>query len=106
MLKFAELKRFENMNLMNFSSGMYVRLAFSTAIQTDPDVLLVDEVLAVGDEASEEDYRAGFACAGDVGTVRGLCEGCVLLDGGWIAYMGETDGVPEAYLRMTKAGGG
>ncbi|HTX43645.1 MAG TPA: ABC transporter ATP-binding protein, partial [Methanocella sp.] len=50
ILEFAELKRFENMKLRNFSSGMYVRLAFSIAIQTDPDILLLDEVLAVGDE--------------------------------------------------------
>ena len=53
-----------------------------------------------GDEASGEDYRAGFACAGDVGTVRGLCEGCVLLDGRWIASMGETDGFLAEYIRV------
>lgn len=40
------------------------------------------------------------------GTVRGLCEGCVLLDGGWIASMGETDRVLEAYVRMMGDGGG
>lgn len=48
---FAELKRFENMKLKNFSSGMYLRLAFSTAVQAEIDILLIDEVLAVGDEA-------------------------------------------------------
>ena len=47
---FAELKKFENMKLKNFSSGMYLRLAFSTAIHANPDTLLIDEVLAVGDE--------------------------------------------------------
>lgn len=47
---FAELKKFENMRLKNFSSGMYMRLAFSTAIHTIPDILLTDEVFAVGDE--------------------------------------------------------
>jgi len=48
ILEFAELKRFENMKLKNFSSGMYVNLAFSTAIQTDPDVLLVDFIWTRG----------------------------------------------------------
>ncbi len=51
IMDFAELKRFENMKLRNFSSGMYVRLAFATAIHTDPEIMLVDEVLSVGDEA-------------------------------------------------------
>ncbi|VVB88171.1 Trehalose/maltose import ATP-binding protein MalK [uncultured archaeon] len=49
IFEFAELERFKNVKLKNFSSGMYARLAFSTAISTDPDVLLIDEVLAVGD---------------------------------------------------------
>jgi len=111
MLKFAELKRFENMKLMNFSSGMYVQFAFSTAIQTDPDVLLVDEVLAVGDEAFqrkcgekiEEIRRSGKAILlvlHAIGTVRGLCERCMLLDGGRVVSMGETDRVLAEYVRM------
>ncbi|MEM2604837.1 MAG: ABC transporter ATP-binding protein [Candidatus Korarchaeum sp.] len=49
VFKFAELERFRNMKLRHFSSGMYARLAFATAIATEPDILLVDEVLAVGD---------------------------------------------------------
>ena len=54
IMDFSELKRFENMKLRNFSSGMYVRLAFATAIQTNPDVMLVDEVLSVGDESFQK----------------------------------------------------
>ncbi|HUM81580.1 MAG TPA: ABC transporter ATP-binding protein, partial [Methanothrix sp.] len=54
IMEFSELKRFESMKLRNFSSGMYVRLAFATAIQTDPDIMLVDEVLSVGDEAFQK----------------------------------------------------
>lgn len=49
IFKFSELKKFENAKLKNLSSGMQVRLAFATAIQTDPEILLLDEVLAVGD---------------------------------------------------------
>jgi lipopolysaccharide transport system ATP-binding protein len=48
MTDFSELKCLENMNLRNFSSGMYVRLVFATDIQIDPDIMLVDEVLSVG----------------------------------------------------------
>lgn len=51
IFEFAELERFRNMKLKNFSSGMYARLAFATAAATDPDILLIDEVLAVGDAA-------------------------------------------------------
>ena len=49
-MAFAELERFIDMQVRHYSSGMYVRLGFSVAINVDPDVLLVDEVLAVGDE--------------------------------------------------------
>jgi len=117
ILEFAELKRFENMKLRNFSSGMYVRLAFSTAIQTDPDVLLVDEVLAVGDEAFqkkcgekiEEIRRSGktiLLVSHAMGLVKELCERCLLLDGGRVASMGETDRVLAEYVRMMGDGGG
>ena len=51
IFEFAELDRFRDTKLKNFSSGMYARLAFATAISIDPDVLLIDEVLAVGDQA-------------------------------------------------------
>jgi len=54
---FAELKKFENMKLKNFSSGMYLRLAFATAIHANPDTFLIDEVFAVGDEAFQKKCR-------------------------------------------------
>jgi lipopolysaccharide transport system ATP-binding protein len=111
ILEFAELKRFENMKLKNFSSGMYVKLAFSTAIQTDPDVLLVDEVLSVGDESFQkkcaqkidEIRRAGKTIvfvSHALGTVRDLCERCILLDGGQVVMMGKADDVVGRYLQM------
>jgi lipopolysaccharide transport system ATP-binding protein len=54
IFEFAQLPKFRNMKLKNFSSGMYARLAFATAAATDPDILLIDEVLAVGDAAFQK----------------------------------------------------
>ena len=110
ILEFAELKRFENMKLKNFSSGMYVKLAFSTAVQTDPDVLLVDKVLSVGDEAFQnkcaekidEIRRAGktiLLVSHDLESVRDLCERCLFLDEGRITALGGAEEVVEEYLR-------
>jgi lipopolysaccharide transport system ATP-binding protein len=111
IIDFSELKRFENMKLRNFSSGMYVRLAFATAIQTDPDIMLVDEVLSVGDESFQkkcgqkidEIRRAGktiLLVSHALGTVRDLCNRCLLLNGGKVVAVGETEGVLAEYGRM------
>ncbi len=54
VIDFAELREFEELKLKNYSSGMHVRLAFSVAIQVDADILLIDEVLAVGDAAFQQ----------------------------------------------------
>ena len=113
ILEFADLKRFENMKLKNFSSGMYVKLAFATAIEADPDVLLVDEVLSVGDEAFqkkwagkiEEIRRAGKTIvyvSHALGSVRDLCDRCLFLQEGKIAALGEAEEVVEEYLRRMR----
>ena len=111
IMDFAELKRFENMKLRNFSSGMYVRLAFSTAIQTDPDIMLVDEVLAVGDEAFsqkcsdkiDEIRRSGrtiLLVSHDLEMVERLCGRCLLMKRGGIEFLGDTKTALEEYKRM------
>ena len=111
ILDFAELKRFENMKLKNFSSGMYVRLGFSTAIQADPDIMLVDEVLSVGDESFQnkcgqkidEIRRAGktiVLVSHGLGTVKQLCSRCLLMNQGRMVMLGETEKVLEEYERM------
>jgi lipopolysaccharide transport system ATP-binding protein len=110
ILEFADLKRFENMKLKNFSSGMYVKLAFATAIEANPDILLVDEVLSVGDEAFqkkcagkiEEIRRAGKTIvyvSHALASVRDLCDRCLFLEEGRIAALGEAEEVVEEYLR-------
>ena len=112
ILDFSEMRRFENMKLKNFSSGMAVRLAFATAVQTDPDILLVDEVLAVGDEAFqrkcsekiEEIRREGktiIIVSHALGTVQELCERCMLLQGGKVISLGTTDKVIHDYLESS-----
>ncbi|MDD1726763.1 MAG: ABC transporter ATP-binding protein [Methanothrix sp.] len=111
IMDFAELKRFENMKLINFSSGMYVRLAFSTAIQTDPDVILVDEVLSVGDEAFQQKCsqkidqirssgKTILLVSHDLEMVENLCERCILMNGGKIVFLGDTKSALDEYKRM------
>lgn len=115
IMDFSELRRFENMKLRNFSSGMYVRLAFATAIQTDPEVLLVDEVLSVGDESFQkkcgekidEIRRAGktiLLVSHSLDTVRSLCSRCLLMKSGKMMALGETEDVLAEYERMRARG--
>ena len=114
IMDFSELKRFENMKLRNFSSGMYVRLAFATAIQTDPDVMLVDEVLSVGDESFQkkcgekidEIRKAGrtiLLVSHSLTTVSKLCSRCLLMNHGRTVALGETENVLAEYARMRAA---
>jgi lipopolysaccharide transport system ATP-binding protein len=108
---FAELKKFENMKLKNFSTGMYLRLAFSTAIHANPDTFLIDEVFAVGDEAFQKkcrDKMNQFKAEGKtivfvshaLHTVKELCQRSVLLNEGRIVTIGDTEKVINTYLAM------
>jgi len=109
IVKFSGLERFIDAKLRNFSSGMQVRLAFSTAIQTNPQILLVDEVLAVGDMDFQEkcfDYFNRYLREGgtmvlvthDLSAVRRFCSKTLLLSGGEAAGYGGTDEVVDAYV--------
>ena len=111
IIDFAELKKFENMKLKNFSSGMNVRLAFSTAIHAVPDILLLDEVLAVGDEAFQKkcrDRMNQFKAEGktivfvshSLETVKELCQRSMLLNEGRIVTTGDTEKVINDYLAL------
>jgi lipopolysaccharide transport system ATP-binding protein len=110
---FAELKKFENMKLKNFSSGMYMRLAFSTAIFTDPQTLLIDEVLAVGDEAFqkkcsakiEEFRRQGktvIFVSHDLDALKDICQRSLLLDHGNIISIGNSIKVVDDYRSLMR----
>jgi lipopolysaccharide transport system ATP-binding protein len=92
-----------------------VRLAFATAIQTEPDVMLVDEVLSVGDESFQkkcgqkidEIRRAGktiLLVSHALGTVKQLCGRCLLMNHGQVVALGETESVLAEYARMMNDG--
>jgi ABC-2 type transport system ATP-binding protein len=109
---FAGLERFIDTPVKNYSSGMYVRLGFSVAINVDPDVLLVDEVLAVGDESFQHKCAEKFADLRAMGktivvvshslpSVRGLCDSVVWLDKGSVKRQGDAGEVIDAYMGMS-----
>lgn len=109
VIEFAGLQKFEDTKLKNLSSGMQVRLAFSTAIQTNPDVLLVDEVLAVGDMEFQQkcfDVFSRYRSEGvtilfvshDLGAVRRFCDRTLLIGGGEQKAFGDTEEILDKYV--------
>jgi len=109
ILAFAGLEAFRDAKLKNFSAGMQVRLAFSTAIQTEPEILLMDEVLAVGDMEFQQkcmDVLNRYRNEGvtivfvshDLGSVRRFCDRTLLLNHGEQVALGETDEVIDRYV--------
>lgn len=106
--KFADIGDFLEQPVKTYSSGMYVRLAFSVVIHIDPEILIVDEALAVGDAffqskctvAMKKLMEKGVTLlfvSHDVGAVKALCERAVLLDKGKITAIGDTNSVVEKY---------
>jgi ABC-type polysaccharide/polyol phosphate transport system ATPase subunit len=108
IVEFSGLRDFMEEPVKNFSSGMYVRLGFAVAIHTDPDILLVDEVLAVGDEAfahrclrSIEEFLASgrtlLLVSHSLDLVEGVCDRVLWLDSGRQRLVGEPRRVIDAY---------
>jgi ABC-type polysaccharide/polyol phosphate transport system ATPase subunit len=111
VIDFAELREFDELKLKNYSSGMHVRLAFSVAIQVDADVLLVDEVLAVGDAAFQQkcfdvfhrlrdDGRTIVFVTHDMGSLNRFCHRALLLERGHTVHLGEPHEVADRYLEI------
>ncbi|GEM_PF-2299568 len=109
IVKFAEVEKFIDTPLKHYSSGMQVRLAFAVAAHLDPEILLVDEVLAVGDVAFQKKClgKMGEVAVGgrtvlfvshNMGAARSLCGRAILLDQGRIIMDGESSQVISAYL--------
>jgi ABC-type polysaccharide/polyol phosphate transport system ATPase subunit len=114
IVRFAELERFVDQKLKNYSSGMLLRLAYSIAIQVPFDVLLLDEVLAVGDQsfmkkslATLEEFRAQgktiVFVSHDLNTVSRVCDRALYLQQGRVAAIGDVDEVITAYSRAVLA---
>ncbi|MGO3005749.1 MAG: ABC transporter ATP-binding protein [Lactococcus cremoris] len=108
IVEFAELHEFMNQKLKNYSSGMQVRLAFSVAIKARGDVLVLDEVLAVGDEAFQRkcnDYfierkksgQTTILVTHDMNAVKKYCTKAVLIEDGYIKASGDVDKVANQY---------
>src|SRR5689334_16456279 len=115
VLEFAELTEFVDLKLKNYSSGMLVRLAFSVMLQADADILLVDEVLAVGDAAFQQKCADAFhemkalgktivLVTHQMATVEEYCHRAMLIHDGHIVQLGEPQEVGRRYLRLNFAG--
>jgi len=110
IVAFAGTERFLNTPLKHYSSGMYVRLAFAVAAHLESDILLIDEVLAVGDadfqkkciakieETTREDGRSVIFVSHNINVARNLCDSMAQLSAGRVVEHGEVDRVSENYL--------
>ena len=115
VLDFAELRDFVDLKLKNYSSGMMVRLAFAVMVEADADVMLVDEVLAVGDAAFAQKCTDVFRekrAAGktlvlvthDMAAVQAFCDRATLIHDGEQRYLGEPEEAALRYYRLNFAG--
>lgn len=111
IVSFAELEDHMDVKLKNFSSGMQVRLAFSIAIRAQSDILLLDEVLAVGDSAFQRkcfDYfmllkknkKTVVLVTHDMSAVRQYCDKAIMIEGGEIIKRGKPEVIAQAYQKL------
>jgi len=115
IVEFAEIQRFLDTPVKRYSSGMYVRLAFAVAAHLDPEILVVDEVLAVGDAEFQkrclgkmQDLASGggrtvLFVSHNMAAIRTLCSKGILLRGGRVEMLGTSDAVVDGYLAPTSA---
>jgi ABC-2 type transport system ATP-binding protein len=117
VIEFAELEEFADLKLKNYSSGMMVRFAFAIMVQADADIMLIDEVLAVGDAAFaqkcmdvfHEKREAGktiVLVTHDMGTVQSLCHRAALLHEGELKFIGAPEDAALRYYRLNFGGHG
>jgi lipopolysaccharide transport system ATP-binding protein len=111
IVEFAEVERFLDTPVKRYSSGMYVRLAFAVAAHLNPEILIVDEVLAVGDaefqkrclgkmkDVAQNQDRTVLFVSHNMAVVRQLCKTCLLLDKGNVAQQGSSEDLTSEYLQ-------
>jgi lipopolysaccharide transport system ATP-binding protein len=112
IVEFAGIEKFLDTPVKYYSSGMYVRLAFSVAAHMEPDILLIDEVLAVGDaefqkkclgkmeEVTQKDGRTIIFVSHNMEAIARLCKKCILLEKGRVTMIGKTSDVIARYIRL------
>ncbi len=109
---FAELDRFIDTPVKRYSSGMYARLGFSVAVHTDPEILLIDEVLAVGDarfrrrsyervQQLTREHRTVVVVSHQMSMVRRICERGIMLEGGQVTFSGTAEETARHYESST-----
>ncbi len=110
IVAFAEMEKFIDTPVKRYSSGMYVKLAFAVAAHLDSEIMVMDEVLAVGDmkfqqkclgkmsDAANTDGRTVLYVSHNMNTIRQLCSRCIVLDHGQVIFEGDTESAIAVYL--------
>jgi ABC-type polysaccharide/polyol phosphate transport system ATPase subunit len=114
IVEFAEMEKFIDTPVKRYSSGMYVKLAFAVAAHLDSEIMVMDEVLAVGDmkfqqkclgkmgDAAGSEGRTVLYVSHNMNTIRQLCTRCIVLDHGKLIFDGDVEKAIEMYSDMTK----
>ena len=114
IIEFSEVREFIDTPVKRYSSGMYVKLAFSVAAHLDSEIMIMDEVLAVGDmafqkkcldkmrDAAKQEGRTVLYVSHNMNTIRQLCDRCVVLDQGKVVFEGEVEEAIDMYLGHTE----
>ncbi len=110
IIEFSEVREFIDTPVKRYSSGMYVKLAFSVAAHLDSEIMIMDEVLAVGDmafqkkcldkmrDAAKKEGRTVLYVSHNMNTIRQLCDRCIVLDKGKVIFQGDVESAIRAYL--------
>ena len=113
IIDFSEVREFIDTPVKRYSSGMYVKLAFSVAAHLDSEIMIMDEVLAVGDmafqkkcldkmrDAAKQEGRTVLYVSHNMNTIRQLCDRCVVLDKGKVVFEGDTEEAIRVYMGST-----
>ena len=118
IIEFSEVREFIDTPVKRYSSGMYVKLAFSVAAHLDSEIMIMDEVLAVGDmafqkkcldkmrDAAKKDGRTVLYVSHNMNTIRQLCDRCVVLDKGKVIYEGDVEEAIDMYMGINSSDNG
>ena len=114
IIEFSEVRDFIDTPVKRYSSGMFVKLAFSVAAHLDSEIMIMDEVLAVGDmafqtkcldkmrEVATKEGRTVLYVSHNMNTIRRLCDRCIVLDKGKVVFQGDVEKAIERYISSTK----